>query len=50
MNMYLLSITTAIYFYVGIEGMVLGSTGMGICYFAYGIANIGLMMSMRSVS
>jgi hypothetical protein len=45
MSVNLLILTTAIYFYVGIEQFLKGNTPMAITFTAYAFANIGLIMS-----
>ena len=42
----LIIITGLIYLYVGCEQLYKGNHGMGIAYFAYSLANIGLYMEL----
>ena len=47
MSINLLILTTAIYFYVGIEQFVKGNTPMAITFTAYAAANIGLILANK---
>jgi TM2 domain-containing membrane protein YozV len=42
----LIIVTGLIYLYVGFEQLYKGNTGMGIAYFAYSLANVGLYMEL----
>lgn len=45
----LIMLVTLIYFSVGISDMLNNNIGMGICFLAYGVANIGLILAQRGV-
>ena len=47
MSINLLILTTAIYFYVGIEQLLKGNTPMAITFTAYAAANIGLILANK---
>ncbi len=45
----LILIVTLIYFTVGIIDVYNNQVGMGICFFSYGVANIGLILAQRGM-
>jgi hypothetical protein len=47
MSTNLLLLTTAIYFYVGIEQLLKGNAPMALTFTAYAAANIGLILSNK---
>lgn len=49
MSPILLVIVSLIYFSVGVIDYLNKDFGMGLCFFSYGIANIGLILAARGV-
>lgn len=49
MNYWLMGVTSILYLGVAGYDFILGDYGMGICFLAYSIANVGLIMAQRGI-
>ena len=47
MSAWLVALTGLIYLYISLEQAWKGSAAMGIVYFGYALANVGLYMSVK---